>query len=406
MPLSTWHECSATIQCIYDAGLEFDKWPTVLERIADHLGASVACLVRHDLARGAGAMLMVRTDPSFARLYSEHYAKINVFAQRARNQPPQTCVTDRMYMPKEELFRTEFYDGFMRPQAVHTLLNVYLLAERECGTRIAFARSPRHGEWEQEHLDTLRLFAPHVHRAALLNRELAATRLRESGALASLSGLSQAVFLVEAGGRLRFANQAAERMIAGGDGLTLERQCLVAHDRRETARLHRIVGEAADGGPAESSDCTLVVTRPSGRSPYRLVVAPMPAADAWFLTPSPMAIVITCDPDDAVVISIAAVSRRYGLTHAETVVLSEIARGSGLAPAAAAVGVSLSTARTHLQRVFEKTGTRRQAELVRLIADYALTATSLSAERPHVPAPEEAGSSFGLLSTGVALRTH
>jgi DNA-binding CsgD family transcriptional regulator len=58
---------------------------------------------------------------------------------------------------------------------------------------------------------------------------------------------------------------------------------------------------------------------------------------------------------------------RYGLTHAEAALAVEICAGDGLQAAANRRGVSLATARTHLARVFQKTGVGRQAELVRLI---------------------------------------
>jgi DNA-binding CsgD family transcriptional regulator len=45
----------------------------------------------------------------------------------------------------------------------------------------------------------------------------------------------------------------------------------------------------------------------------------------------------------------------------------EILRGEGLQASADALGISVTTARTHLTHTFEKTGTRRQAELVHLI---------------------------------------
>ncbi|MBZ9905308.1 LuxR C-terminal-related transcriptional regulator [Mesorhizobium sp. BR115XR7A] len=58
----------------------------------------------------------------------------------------------------------------------------------------------------------------------------------------------------------------------------------------------------------------------------------------------------------------------YGLTPAEAAVATAITRGEGLQAVADELGISLTRARTHLQHVFEKTETRRQAELVRLIA--------------------------------------
>ena len=55
------------------------------------------------------------------------------------------------------------------------------------------------------------------------------------------------------------------------------------------------------------------------------------------------------------------------MTPAEAALAVEICTGNGLQAAANRRGVSLATARTHLGRVFQKTGVGRQAELVRLI---------------------------------------
>jgi DNA-binding CsgD family transcriptional regulator len=63
--------------------------------------------------------------------------------------------------------------------------------------------------------------------------------------------------------------------------------------------------------------------------------------------------------------------RRYGLTKAEADVALRVLDGTGLAPIAEELSISLSTVRTHLRHVFAKTDTHRQAELVRLLLDRA-----------------------------------
>ncbi|MGH6851925.1 MAG: helix-turn-helix transcriptional regulator, partial [Methylocella sp.] len=55
----------------------------------------------------------------------------------------------------------------------------------------------------------------------------------------------------------------------------------------------------------------------------------------------------------------------YRLTPAETRVLGEIIGGSGLVAAAANLGITEKTARNHTTRIFEKTSTARQTELIR-----------------------------------------
>lgn len=67
---------------------------------------------------------------------------------------------------------------------------------------------------------------------------------------------------------------------------------------------------------------------------------------------------------------LAAIAVIFGATRrVRAEIALEIIKGHGRAVAAERLGISAGTARIHLQRVFEKTGTHRQAELVRLIAD-------------------------------------
>ena len=57
----------------------------------------------------------------------------------------------------------------------------------------------------------------------------------------------------------------------------------------------------------------------------------------------------------------------FGLTPTEAAVAVEVLEAHGRQAAADRLPISLATARTHLAHVFDKTGTRRQAELVRLL---------------------------------------
>ena len=362
-------EYSEIVQLIYEAALDFNRWPAVLERLADEVGASVACLVRQDYAKSEGAMIMVRTDPKFAKLYTDYYVKLNIFAQRVGNRPPQTCVTDRMVISKEDLFRTEFYTGFMEPQGVHSLLNMFLLADGERGTRIALARSPQAGEWEQEHIERLRQLAPHAHRAASINQQLELLRLGTEGAVAGLDQLAQGVLVVDADCRMRFANRAAEAMLAEADGLVSGAQGVAAVNRSETATLRRMVVEAASGQMSSGSRFALNVTRPAYCGHYSLLVMPLGPVPGWFLGHRPGAIIFVRDPERPLSAPPSHLRQLYGLTTAEAAVTMEIVRGGGLQSAASAMGISISTARTHLQRTFQKTGTHRQGELVRLVVE-------------------------------------
>ena len=57
----------------------------------------------------------------------------------------------------------------------------------------------------------------------------------------------------------------------------------------------------------------------------------------------------------------------FGLTSSEATLASKLIEGKGLEPAAKKSSIGINTARTHLKKVFSKTNTSRQAELVRVL---------------------------------------
>jgi DNA-binding CsgD family transcriptional regulator len=364
--MATLDEFSDLVSLIYDAALDFERWPIVLERLADALGGSATGLAKHNFVNNGGAVVTARADPVFGQLYAQHYANLNVLFQRAGMVPVETCLTDRDVMPKAEFFRTEFYNDFVRPQDTHSVLTAYVLAEGDWRATISIGRSPRRGEWEREHLDLMRRLAPHLHRAAQFNLRLGEARLAEASTAEALDGLTPAVIIVGGDSQVQFVNSAASAIVAEADGLSIDRTGLRAAVAAESAVLRKLIARAAAGTPAAGGMLTL--SRPSQRRPLAVLVAPLQRRPAWFVDHGPRAIVSVVDPEQAPVVPEKYLQRLYGLTRAEAAITVQILRGQGLQAAADSLGISLATVRTHLQNVFAKTGTRRQSQLVRLIA--------------------------------------
>ena len=57
----------------------------------------------------------------------------------------------------------------------------------------------------------------------------------------------------------------------------------------------------------------------------------------------------------------------YGLSPAQQRVAALVAEGLSLAEIATRMAITANTARTHLNRIFEKTGVRTQTALVRVL---------------------------------------
>lgn len=75
--------------------------------------------------------------------------------------------------------------------------------------------------------------------------------------------------------------------------------------------------------------------------------------------------------------AMARLAEQYGLTPTEARVLRAVVEETGGVRAiAAAIGLSEATVKTHLHHLFQKTGSRRQVDLVKLV----LTMAQRSAE--------------------------
>lgn len=79
------------------------------------------------------------------------------------------------------------------------------------------------------------------------------------------------------------------------------------------------------------------------------------------------AAIVVVDPEHDFKPTKALLRQLFNLTDAESEVALRMLRGDGPSVIAESTAVSITTVRTHVQRIFHKTRTHRQAELVRLL---------------------------------------
>lgn len=185
-------------------------------------------------------------------------------------------------------------------------------------------------------------------------------------ALRYLECLPKPTLLLRPDGSIERANAAARTLL-------LERHCL----RIAYGRVVGFAGKASEkfeeswarakAGRVSRAVVTLLA---GGAHLWQVEIAPM-KIDAPRLT-SELLLMVTVHPPVRPDRGIVALARIFGLTCAESRVLAHLAEDRTPNEIGAALGVSVTTVRTHLQSLFQKTGARRQPELIRL----ALTASS------------------------------
>jgi DNA-binding CsgD family transcriptional regulator/PAS domain-containing protein len=362
------------IELIYAGVTDPSAWQEVLRRLQQIFAAEVVLLARHDVAAKSGACIrQIGMDPVLVGRYESEFAKQNPWMQAERLYRVHSVVTGEEVVGNTDLVKTDFYEHYLRPQRLlHRMCGVICRRGPEFWY-ITAARQPRQPVFDDSDVAGLARLLPHVERALDLSWQFACERTARHALLDVLDQLPTAIIVVDVEARPVMINTAAEGILALSDGILVKRRRLGALWHAERVRLEQLIASAcavANGDAAAGRHLT--VSRPSGRRPFLVMVSPLPRAYCDRAgQQGRLAAVVIKDPHAQ--LHASAASRRelaelYGLTRAEERLLHFILDGLGLFEAAERLGVSRNTARTHMKRIYAKTGTRRQAELMRSLA--------------------------------------
>lgn len=274
--------------------------------------------------------------------------------------------------------RSDLYNAWARPHGAHQI--AFATGDAPGGAKaslllVAEASDRRFGRAEQ--LTALGLVAPHVIQMLRLADGLRAVRSAEASFLAMIEAAAPGVLLLDEGGRVVHVTARARDILDRGDGLRLTARGLCAAapavHRRIEAMIAGVLGRGAGG-----LGCAVIVPRPSGSAPYLLRAVPLPRRREEeeiraLLGPGRgrAALLTLADPARAPRLDPQTLRQAFGLTPAEAGVALGILDGAEPRRIAAETGVGIATVRSHLLRVFEKTGVHRQVDLSRLLGGLA-----------------------------------
>ena len=185
-----------------------------------------------------------------------------------------------------------------------------------------------------------------------------------SDACAALDRIDIGVVLLDGTGVPCFVNRYAADLVRANDGLSIGREGLRGASRADTERLRRLLAEGEC--PRTRSGCASCVLRRLCHRPLAVRLVPLGSG----IRPAPgiprHALLIR-DPDRDAPIDEEMVAQTFRLTRREASVAALLAAGRALPQIAATLTIAETTARTHLKRIYQKTGCRNQADLVRVI---------------------------------------
>ena len=347
----------ALIECIYEAAALPERWPGVMDAIADMVGAFGATIVAQRPG-GSAILASPRIASTVADYIAEGWAADTAYAAPLIADQYPGFRAETHYRTIEEIERLPVHRDFLAPRGLVAGVGTVLHGARDAVVHVALEGLPTHAAAERAVPLLDRLRAP-LGRALSLSGQVIARQEAVTVTALELAGLAAAVVAVD--GRLRAVNDLfVQRFGAAMDTLAgrvrFADRFLQAQLERALATLDASAGVRSIAAPATGESAPFAVHL----LPLRRGARDVFEADGVLM--------LVAEAANASAPTADLLRLLFDLTPAEARMTRLLLEGRTPAEAAARLGITEATARTHLRRVFGKTGVHRQAELIHILS--------------------------------------
>ena len=372
----------ALVDRIYEAACDTAKWPEFLSAFASAVQGRGTLIYSHNFETGDASAAsgeafpnaVVGFDPHFLQTLEKHYNHVNVWAQNETLLKPGRPVTGAMLFPTCKLPETEFYQDWLRPQEYFHALGGVVVQNGPWAMKFSSLRSRRAGDFNSEEMRLYQALIPHLARAAHIQRRFAFLQSLSTASLAVLDTVPAAVMLLDSSARALHSNASAEAELRRGDPfrLALSGEICVQGAPHAQAALRTVIRTAVDPAIGVNEGLPMVA-QVSRRNGEKLSVQALPLPHGKHAERdstigrglAACALVIHGVASRIPAVGPQLLRHVYGLTPAEVQIALAIAEGETVNQYAERRRISRNTAVSQLKRAFDKTGLRRQSELVR-----------------------------------------
>ena len=360
---------------LYAAPMQPELWDTFLSDLSVMTGFTKAALISHNNAENDHRILasLGASVAESAPAYERHYSQFDNWSLRFPRIGLQGKVLrgDDIW-PRASLLRSVFYNEFLKNFDTCEMACLSAVGNPIILEALSIYRGPSEDEFSAQKLSSLESIAPHLRTALFTRRKLLALESRVFDLETAFERMSHALVLIDAAGRVSLVNENGRRILDRRDGILIQNGKLAAQSVPENARLREILIKAvlAATGKSAANPGAMLVSRRSG-SPLHLIAAPLRLMSG----PTPeraVVIVFITDPDRRSTAPAEVLRILFGLTPAEGRLAVSLLNGNSLIEAAQLNKVGRETVRSQIKSTFQKTGTQRQGELIRLLASFSM----------------------------------
>ena len=356
---------------VYDCVIEPERWPSTLEAIKTLMNGTNAMLYGVDLSSNDIRFFMTSgIAPEWLASmgdYRHDLAELFAAAGDVATRPIERFQVVRQDVPDAVWHANRYVREWATPQGICDLLQATLAQNGRRFAALAVARHDSVGLVTPREVEVMSLLAPHLRRVVAIADLVDVKTVEADLFSAAWNAVGIALFLTDGEAKLVHRNRAADRLLAQADGVTLSHGKLRAADGEASRRLASAIARcrAVSVEPRDPGTGIVLANAAGSKAVAHILPLASGRRRARYAGDAVAAVLVQTSAAEARP-DLSLFAEAYGLTRAETALLGRLAAGDDITMAGAALGIAKTTAKTHLARLFAKTGTNRQSILVAL----------------------------------------
>lgn len=358
---------------LYAAPIQPELWNSFLAGLSAVTAVTKAAFVAHDLANGTHSVFATfgeqLADSDSVAPYERHYWQYDLWTVKFPRRGMFGRIIDgRELWPEDTMRKGVFYNEFLGKLDIGYMTGVAVATSPNSYEALCMYAGPNDDPLGHDQLALVQALIPHLRTAFATRHRLAELELRVRDLENAFDQITSSLVLIDMTCKVVFVNKNAQIILDRRDGLSLQNGRLAANVTAENGNLRSILAKAVLVSTGQSSRNTgaMQVSRAS-KKPLQLIATPF-RSDDFVMPGRAIAIVFMNDPDEKPAPPVEVLRALFNLTPAESRLAISLLDGNSLSEVAELNGVGQETVRSQLKSIFQKTGTGRQGELIRLLS--------------------------------------
>lgn len=360
------HHYDAIVALLYEAAIQPERWKPALLAMSKAVGCNTGQMTLWDKSSMLPLFSSVSRDElrELNGQYTRHFAAIDPHTAKVREASSGHWLNYAKLFDEHFVRNNAVYQDFLLPNGLRWSLGSRFDLSQQTEAVFSALRGPRQQAFGDAEIHFLGRLNPHLQRATQIQSRLLESEAKAAMGTSALNRLTYPLLIADQRAHTLFLNRAAESLVRKGTALRLVGGMLKLPNPDAQCALETLLNGAIVRGHGGG----MTIRDNSGRT-WNLVIAPL-APDLGADNPQerPLAMVLVGDRQKPQHLDGSLLTALFHLTAAEG--RAALALLDGLTPEeyAQVSRLSIATVRSQLREVFAKTGTRRQADLVKLLA--------------------------------------